>query len=357
MAKQSKRSNNPKRSNQSKPDQQELRARLREMVDLNNPVGLVRPELLGIEPLAYGRLIEWTDEHLAVEELQIIGRKVRIGPQDDVQAFVGRTGDLLTFSSKVTKLSQPVKLNQSKMIKALRLAPPQKLSLGNRRTAFRAPLSARGEPLDARVWFIDRAGLGCEPDAEPGEPEGELAGDGGSEITVDAQACVDEDLPIDAVAVNRYYTHLEAAIADDPLPCYAPDRSAWDAEARGAAPDPSDVDWRSVTRAIGDRDHHAYARVTDLTAGGLGLVFYGISGMQLKRFEHAVIDLLFEDGSVRIVGEVRQCKDLGGRRAKIGLMLVYPGPRDVRDPTRQKLERRAIELERALLEKKRREAA
>ena len=349
MAKQSK-------PDKHKPDQKELRARLREMVDLNNPVGLVRPELLGIEPLAYGRLIEWTDEHLLVEELQIIGRKVRVGPQDDVQAFVGRTGDLLSFSSKVLKLSQPARLNQQMMIKTLRLASPQKLSLGNRRTAFRAPLSAHDDVLDARVWFIDRAGLRPDADEEPvPEPE-----QGCSEpCTGSCDVCpqAEDEAAADETRSNKYYVHLEAAIADNPLPGYAPDRSAWDVEARENAPEPEEVDWQSVTRKVGDRDHHAFARVTDLTAGGIGLMFFGISGMQLKRFEHLVIELHFDDGPVRVVGEVRQCKDLGGRRAKIGLMLVYPSPRDVRDPTRQKLERRAIEVERALLEKKRRDAA
>lgn len=321
-----------------------LRARLREMVDLNNPVGLVRPDLLGIEPLAYGRLIEWTDEHLMVEELQIIGRAVKIGPRDEVQAFAGRSGDLVTFVSTVDRLSSPVKLNEKTVINAIRLEPPRRLAPGNRRTVYRAPLTLFEDAIDARVWFVDRAGLNAGSDERlvgSTLEAGEAPIEGGS-----------QDLPCggeDPASVNYYYTRLDLARSDEPLRGYAP-------AAPGTEPMAGVSPWTPVIREVCERQPHALARACDITSTGVGLLFYGCRGMQFKRFECVVIELGFDDGAMRLVGEVRQCKDVGSDRARVGFHLLCPGSTELRDPMRQRLEQKAIEMERLLLERKRREA-
>jgi len=279
---------------------------LNDAIDRNTSIGVVHLGRSGHDPLAQGRLLEWKDNVLIIEELQIIGRDVVLKSNDRIEAYLSYNGTMLTFEAKVLKVEMPRKLNKERVVRALHISNPMNLREGDRRSAFRASLSGLAEEIPVKVWFLDR----FKPDDE-----------------------CDESLFVERN--TSYYTDLMAAQSfDSQIPV--------DEDGKEVLC----VDWNPVLKSVMLQSPHAEGRLIDLTSNGLGILMYGISSMQLDRFERIGMSFELEGHQLDFVAEVRQGTDLRGSACRVGMLIVHPDRRGGTAMARRILEQFAMQIQR-----------
>jgi hypothetical protein len=300
-------SKKPKKNSEPEPadSRRELEQMLRDAIDRNATVGIVRLGYSGQDPLAQGRLLKWDGEGISIEQLQIIGRDVRFTLGTRVEAFVKFRDTTIVFEAKVADVYKVAKLNDDRAVQSLRLSSPQLLRSGDRRSAFRSSITASGDEIPVRMWFVDR----CDDEAVESDQEREYA--------------------------QMYYTDLVAARRNVSLIPKDEDGQ-----------EPRDIEWVDVIRDVQVEKPHAIGRLVDLTANGLGLLMYGIKKMQLDRFERIVLRFDLEESSLDLVVEVRHSIDLRGSTCKVGTLIVHPGIGNMHAPQRRVLEQVAMRVQR-----------
>ncbi len=302
----------PKKSKSSTSSKGEPPARaedvrkLREAVDRNTSVGVVHQSKAGFDPLAQGRLLRWDDEGIVIEELQIIGRDIRIQSGDLVEAYLNYEGLMLSFDAKVLMVEEPTQLNKRRVVRSLLLSAPQNLRESDRRSAFRASLSGHAEDIPVNMWFFDRYLSEMK-----GEQEGLFSTN------------------------NSYYTNLIAAMNYDPE--YPLDEHG---EVR------RQIDWDRIFQDASATPPHAVGRLLDLTRNGLGILMYGVSNMQLDRFERIGVSFEIEGEQLNFVVELRRGTDLKGSTCRAGVLIVHPEQNAALNHERRVLERFAMQIQR-----------
>lgn len=285
----------------------DLRQVLEDAVARNTSVGLVRLGRSGQDPLAQGRLLSWNDGTLVVEQLQIIGRTLDFHTGTRVEGYVNAGGTMLAFESEIKHIDTPTKLNDQKVVRSVKLADPVQLREGDRRSAYRVSLPASMGEIPIRIWFLDRV-------RDPAKV---------------SQA--DRDPP-----TNKYYTDLLAAVRAESL-FPEPDDDG----------NPVEFDWTDLINGVMERETpHAVGRLLDITPNGIGVLMYGVSKMQLDRFERIAMDFELDGETMHIATEMRHAVDLRGGTCRVGYLLVHPSPRDVHAPARKALERIAMQIQR-----------
>lgn len=287
-----------------------LRGILEDAVARNTAVGLVRLGRSGQDPLAQGRLLSWENGTLVVEQLQIIGRTLDFHSGTRVEGYLNANGTMLAFESEITYIDTPSKLNEQKIVKSVKLTEPVQLREGDRRSAFRVSLPTSMGEIPIRMWFLDRVRDPSKVSQANREPP-----------------------------TLRHYTDLLAAVrAESLFPEPDPD---------GA---PVEINWTEIMSGVMEREiPHAVGRLIDITPNGIAGLMYGISKMQLDRFERIFIDFELDGETMHIVTEVRHAIDLRGGTCRVGFLLVHPNPRDVHAPERKALERIAMQIQREQL--------
>lgn len=284
-------------------------ALLREAVDRNTSIGVVHQSKAGFNPLAQGRLLRWDDDGIVIEELQIIGRDVRFGSGDTIEAYLTFEGVMLSFDGTVLMVEEPMELNSQRIVRSLELTSPQNLRESDRRSAFRASVSGQSVEIPVDMWFLDR----YVPSMQ-GEEK------------------------IEFVLTNTYYTNLLAALnfdADYPL------------DDRGEVS--RDIDWGRVLRDAKGTEPHAVGRLIDLTRNGLGMLMYGVSNMQLDRFERVGVSFELEGEQLDLVVELRRGTDVKGSTCRVGMLIVHPEQSGSLCHERRVLEQFAMQVQREQL--------
>jgi len=297
-----------KKQNKSVEPGADLESLFVEAVDRNTAVGIVRLGRSGEDPLAQGRLLKWEDDVLVIEELQVIGRDIVYKEGDRIEAFFKINGRMLTFESKVLSLEMPAHLNKVRMVKSMHLSKPAQLRMGDRRSAYRASVSISKEEIPVQMWFLDRY----------------------KTTDKSAGAMFDEH--------KRYYTDLMAA-----------KRFNAEIPVNEEGVELAEFDWQPILECAFLESPHALGRIVDLTANGLGILMYGVSNMQLNRFERIGVSFEIEGEKIQLVVEVRQGNDLRGSTCRVGTLLVYPERRNGSSSARRTLERYAMLLQREQL--------
>lgn len=308
FSKKSKKNLNPGASSNTRA----LRALLAEAISRNATVGIVRLGYSGQDPLAQGRLIAWDDENIVIEQLQVIGRDVQLSKDTRVEAFIKYKDTTLVFEAKIVAKAEVSKLNDQQIVESLRISEPQLLRKGDRRSAFRSSVTASGDEIPVKMWFLDRV----------------------------------EEGPIDH-APNRmyaqvYYTDLISARRSE----YIIERDEDGQELR-------DIDWGEVIQEAKLDQPHAIGRLVDLTANGLGILMYGVMKMQLDRFERIAVQFELDGDSIDLVIEVRHGMDLRGSTCKLGSLIVHPSISNMHAPQRRLLETVAMRVQREQLKHRR----
>lgn len=284
-------------------------ALLREAVDRNTSIGVVHQSKAGFNPLAQGRLLRWDDDGIVIEELQIIGRDVHFGSGDMIEAYLSFEGSMLSFDAKVLMVEEPTELNSQRIVRSLELTSPQNLRESDRRSAFRASVSGQSVEIPVKMWFFDR----YVPSMQ-GESKLEF------ELT------------------NAYYTNLLAALNFD---------AVYPLDERGEVS--KDIDWGRILADAKGTAPHAVGRLIDLTRNGLGVLMYGVSNMQLDRFERVGVSFELDGDELDFVVEIRRGTDVKGATCRVGLLIVYPEQSGALCLERRVLERFAMQVQREQL--------
>lgn len=291
----------------------ELRQLLKGAADRNSTIGIVRLGNAGQDPLAQGRLLEWNEHGLVIEELQIIGRSVRFSMGTRVEAYVKYRDTTLMFEAEITQISDLSKLNDRRVVRSLRLSHPRLLRKGDRRSAFRSSITANGKEIPVRMWFLDR-------------------------LIEEEQAEVVSEREYHQI----YFTDLLGARRRESL---IP-RDENGSEVR-------EPDWSAIINDVRVEKPHAIGRLVDLTANGIGVLMYGIAKMQLNRFERMVIEFELDDEPLELVVEVRHGVDVHDSVCRVGCLIVHPHISNAHAPQRRLLEQVAMRVQRDQLRQRR----
>lgn len=279
---------------------------LREAVDRNTSIGVVHQSKAGFDPLAQGRLLRWDEDGLVIEELQIIGRDIRIKSGDLVEAYLNYDGLMLSFEAKVLMVEEPEHLNKRRVVLSLVLSAPLKLRESDRRSAFRASLSGNVDDIPVKMWFFDRH-----------------------------LAKIKGEHSVQFVNTNSYYTNLLSAMNYDPV---------YPLDEHGAIR--REIDWDRIMGEASATTPHAVGRLIDLTRNGLGILLYNVSNMQLDRFERIGVSFELEGEQLNFVVELRRGTDLKGSTCRAGVLIVHPGQGGALNHERRVLEQFAMQIQR-----------
>jgi hypothetical protein len=299
-------------TNEEAQQKDELKSLLRDAVDRNSAIGIVRLGFSGQDPLAQGRLIDWDDDGITIEEVQVIGRDVRFTIETRIEAFVKMKDTTIVFEARVLATQGHSKMNDRLVVRSIKISKPMLLRKGDRRSAFRSSITASEEEIPVNMWFVDRLE---------------------SEST---------EQPPPRTQTQLYYTDLVAARRKEPLIHCDEDGN----ELR-------DINWGAVVQVAQEEAPHAIGRLVDLTANGLGILMYGIKKMQLTRFERIAIQFELEEQMIDLVVEVRQGNDLRGSTCKVGTLIIHPQINNVHAPQRRMLEQIAMQVQRDQLRSRR----
>ena len=288
---------------------------LNEAIDRNTAVGIVHAGRAGKDPLAQGRMLQWKNNALIIEELQIIGRDVVLKAGDRVEAYLSYNGTMMTFEAEVLEVELPSRLNSERIVRALHITTPTNLREGDRRSAFRASLSGIAEDFPVRMWFLDRY--------TANDTKGTADNSEGKIVSTSEKSN------------NAYYTDLLAAKnfdANIPL------------DENGV--EYRDISWKPLLDATMLEFPHARGRLVDMTSNGFGILMYGISSMQLDRFERIGMSFELEGTKLDFVVEVRQGTDLRGSTCRVGTLIVYPDRGEAAVQSKRLIERFAMQIQR-----------
>lgn len=331
---------------------------LREAVERNCPAGFARLGFVGQDPLATGRLLSWEKDRLCVEELQVIGGEIRFGTGDRLECYATLGEDVIAFGVKVVDMAIPKRLNDSTVVQSITLEGPTGVNFGNRRVAYRANLGVLGQEYVGDLWFLDRytgKDVGGVLPAESGQTFF-------TSLREAAQATPLYPMPSPELVEKFYGTPLPAQLDEDGnpvegtasmLPIPAHSETAADVALRWRMLVPNtQVDWPMVINAALERPPHARVRLADVSPSGLGMTMYGVAAMQLQRFERVVISTTIEGHEIRIAGAIRRSEELTQKRCRVGVVLVHPGPKDLRAEARRSLEAINLMVQRHLIRRR-----
>ncbi|MEO1008285.1 MAG: hypothetical protein AAFX79_06940 [Planctomycetota bacterium] len=327
---------------------------LHEACERNCPAGFARLGFVGQDPLASGRLLRWEGERLFVEELQVIGGEIRFGVGDRLECYATLNDKILAFGSTVRTMATPQRLNDSTVVASMVLDPPTGVAFGNRRGAYRASIGVLGNEFAGDLWFLDRSNRDAD------EPAHAASSDTTFSTSLRAAAEMPSLYPLpSADQLAAYYgTPLPATQGDieEPpttLPAAAESETQADVTLRWRTLAPTDaIDWSSVLLQVRRRAPHARVRIADVSPNGVGVTMYGVAAMQLHRFERVALSTSIGEHEIRVVGAVRRCEDLTHQRCRVGLVLLHPGPKDLRADARRSLEDINLQVQRELLRRR-----
>ena len=331
---------------------------LREAVERNCPAGFARLGFVGEDPLATGRLLKWEDDRLHVEELQVIGGEIRFGTGDRLECYAMLGEEVISFGVKVRDMAKPQRLNDSTIVQSIALEGPTDVAFGNRRGAYRANLGVLEKEFVGNLWFLDRYTGKDDAPASPSEDANGLF----TSLRDAAKATPLYPMPSDEALAQFYGTPLPAQLDEDgnpvegaisTLPRPAQSETSTDVALRWRTLVPSPkVDWPMVILGALERPPHARVRLADVSPNGVGMTMYGVAAMQLQRFERIALRAEVEGHKIEIVGAIRRSEELTQRRCRVGVVMVYPGPRELRAPARRSLEAINLLVQRELMKRR-----
>jgi hypothetical protein len=298
----------------------------------NSPLSVARPSDIGSLPMARGRFLRTVDGAVLVENLQIPGRRVAIAEGDTVEAYFVQGGEVYFFRAKVLSMDTPVRLNDSMVVRGMKISAPARVERGNRRRIYRQSFVSLRPAVEASVWAVpldllteeQRALVVSEPAPEP-EPAPETADGEG-----DAAETAEEPGGIAGFKVERAERVLHGLAPHETL--YEPVPGLTLAQVRPVM----------RTRA------HWTGEVIDASEFGLGLRLGRVLYSRLKIFQPLAVRFRLPGARrpTEFLFEVRRVQGAGGSGARLGgTMLINPADSGEVNAVRE-LGRYTLELQR-----------
>lgn len=120
----------------------------------NSPISVLPPEELGKSPMARGRFLMPQDGVVIIENLQIPGRRVSLSQGQSIEAFFQHDGQIYQFRSRVIEMDTPVRLNDTMVVRGMKIAAPVKIEKGNRRTIYRQSFATVSPAVACSIWTV-----------------------------------------------------------------------------------------------------------------------------------------------------------------------------------------------------------
>lgn len=120
----------------------------------NSPISVLPPEELGKSPMARGRFLMPQDGVMIIENLQVPGRRVSLCRDQSIEAFFQHDGQIYQFRSRVIEMDTPVRLNDTMVVKGMKIAAPVRIDKGNRRTIYRQSFATVTPAVACSIWTV-----------------------------------------------------------------------------------------------------------------------------------------------------------------------------------------------------------
>jgi hypothetical protein len=277
----------------------------------NSPLSVARPADIGSLPMARGRILRPVDGAILIENLQIPGRRVPIERGDQVEAYFVQTGEVYRFRARVLSMDTPVQLNDSMVVRGMKLTAPALVERGNRRRIYRQSFVSLRPAVEASVWAVpldlltpdQRALVVAEPPPEP-------------ELQAPAAGAEDDALPEEPAPGAIEGFRIERA--ERVIQGLAPHETLFE-------PVPGLT--LGQVRAVTKTPPHWSGEVIDASEFGIGLRIARVIYSRLKVFQPLVVR--FRLPGVRrpmeFLLEVRRVQGAGRSDARLGgTMLINP---------------------------------
>ncbi len=258
----------------------------------NSPLSVIRPGELGKAPMARGRFLLPQGDTMVVENLQIPGRAVAIRVEEAIEAFFQHDGQVYQFRSRVIEMDTPVQLNDTMVVRGMRIAAPKSIERGNRRSIYRQSFASVQPPVDVQAWAV---------------PLDLLTPDQGALLT-----------PIDAVAGSAASGEIEGfriERAERVVTGIAPVDTLFET-VRGLT--------LEQVRPVLKTPAHWRGEVADASEFGIGLVLHRLVYSRLKVFQPLAVRFTLpgSDVSSEFLLEIRRVQGAGEGNARLGGMLM-----------------------------------
>lgn len=125
----------------------------------NSPISVLPPEELGKSPMARGRFLMPQDGVMVIENLQVPGRRVNLCRDQSIEAFFQHDGQIYQFRSRVIEMDTPVRLNDTMVVRGMKIAAPVKIEKGNRRTIYRQSFATVTPAVSCSIWTVPISAL------------------------------------------------------------------------------------------------------------------------------------------------------------------------------------------------------
>jgi hypothetical protein len=258
----------------------------------NSPLSVIRPGELGKSPMARGRFLLPEAGTVVVENLQIPGREVAIQVDQIIEGYFQHEGVVYQFRSRVLEMDTPVKLNDTMVVRGMRIVAPKSIERGNRRSIYRQSFASVQPPVDAAVWAVPLSLL--TPDQLAARVPPQELPPGGLE---------DE---VEGFKVER---------GERSSACIAPVDTLYDA-VRGLTLDQA--------RPVMKTPPHWKGEVADASEFGIGLVLHRLVYSRLKVFQPLAVRFTLPgaDYATEFLLEIRRVQGVGDCNARVGGMLL-----------------------------------
>lgn len=291
----------------------------------NTPLSVVRPQELGRSPMARGRFLAPQDGTVLIENLQIPGRSVGLKPDQVIEAYFQQDGEIYHFRSRILEMDTPVRLNDTTVVRGMKILAPASIDRGNRRSIYRQSFAVVNPPVDVSVWAVpldmltdEQRGLvtpGDDEDHGPGETlPGPGPAPGGIEgFRVERGERTVHGLPNGRTLLERIDGLTLGQL--DGLPRTAP---------------------------------HWKGEIADASEFGIGLTVRRVVYSRLKVFQPLVIRFRLPDSPINFefLLEVRRVQGLGGTDARLGGLLLINAANHNEVHAARELARFTLEMQR-----------
>lgn len=258
----------------------------------NSPLSVIRPGELGKAPMARGRFLLPQGDTMVVENLQIPGRAVAIRADQVIEAYFQHDGQVYQFRSRVIEMDTPVQLNDTMVVRGMRIAAPKSIERGNRRSIYRQSFASVQPPVDVQAWAVPL-----------------------DLLTPDQRAHL---APIDVTQIPVVMGEIEG---------FRIERG--ERVVTGIAP--ADTLFESVrgltldqVRPLLRTPAHWLGEVADASEFGIGLVLHRLVYSRLKVFQPLAVRFTLPgaDASSEFLLEIRRVQGAGEGNARLGGMLM-----------------------------------
>lgn len=281
----------------------------------NTPLSVVRPEEIGKAPMARGRFLAPEDGTVLVENLQIPGRSVTLRQDQVIEAYFLHEGEIYCFRSRVVEMDTPVRLNDTTVVRAMRIRAPEKIGRGNRRSIYRQSFASVNPPVDVGVWAVPLEMLTDEQRSHAG---------GGQERAPGVEEGVD------GFRVER---------AERSFKGLTPAQTLYDQVPRLGL---------EQLRGLMRTEPHWHGEVADASEFGLGITVMRVVYSRLKIFQPLVLRFRLPGtgDALEFLFEIRRVQGLNDTDARLGGLLLIDATSQAELRASRELARFTLELQR-----------